>query len=215
MAYKPSKLTLREAIDLIRELGGAENPEDELMRAGECVDITATGLIETVMGGVPWPEINERIPPRFWRYTIYWDENLIRQTPYEKLERLNESEKAREIRIERSGIEVIWGGSNRKDDPQKAAASTPSPKRKKGRPGPKPGPWRREAKHFLMSTVKRLGVEYLDRPIGEVGKDVKSHIQRVDTFVHIRDSLPKDRQNIEAGCKKVIEEIKREQPENE
>ena len=214
MAYKPSKLTLREAIDLIKELGGAENPEDELKRAGECGDITATGLIVTVMGGVPWPEINERIPPRFWRYTIYWDENLILQSPYGTVH-LNESEEARKIRIERSGIEIIWGGSNRKDEPQKAATSAPVPKRRKKRPGRKPGHWRREAKKFLRSTVERIGVEYLDRPIGEVGKDVKNHIQRRHTFAYIRDTLPKNRQNIEIGCKNIIEEIKREPPENE
>ncbi len=214
MAYKPSKLTLREAIDLIRELGGAENPEDELMRAGECGDITATGLIVTVMGGVPWPEINERIPPRFWRYTIYWDENLILQTPYEKPERLNESEKAREIRIKRSEIEAIWGGSNRKDDPQNAAASPPEPKRKKARPGPKPR-WHSTVKKFLKFNIKKSGVEYLDYPIGVIGRDAKLYVERQDTHAIIRKTLPKNRQNIEAGCKKVIEEIKREQPENE
>ena len=112
MAYNPSKLTLREAIDLIKELG-SENPKAELVRAGEDGDITATGLIVTVFGGVPWPEISDRIPPRFWRYTINWDENLIRQTPLGNYERLNESETAREIRIERSKIEGIWGASNR------------------------------------------------------------------------------------------------------
>ena len=123
MAYKPSKLTLGEAIELIKELGGAENSKAELARAGECGDITATGLIVLVMGGVPWPETSERIPPRFWRYTIYWDENVILQTPYERHERLDTSEKAREIRIKRSEIEAGPGDSRRKDDPQNAATN--------------------------------------------------------------------------------------------
>lgn len=127
MAYKPSKLTLSESIDLIKEIGGSENAKGELTRAGDCGDFTATGLIITVFGGVPWPEKEGDIPPRFWRYEIYWDANQIRQTPLGRIVHVNKSEEAREIRIKRSDLEAIWGGSDRWEDSEDHQAGNPSP----------------------------------------------------------------------------------------
>lgn len=110
VAYKPSKLTLVEAIRLIEELGNSGgDAKEELRRAGECEDIKAEGLITNVVGGIPWPEVSGQVPPHFWRYAVYWENNEILQTPLGLPERLRESGMAREIRVPRIDIEAIWG----------------------------------------------------------------------------------------------------------
>jgi len=83
-----------------------------------------------------------------------------------------------------------------------------NPPKKMNSRGRKAGFWRREAARFIARAVKNKGEEYLDQPIGNIGNDVTRHIRRPETPARIKSSLPKHRQSIEAGCKKMIEDLR-------
>ena len=76
--------------------------------------------------------------------------------------------------------------------------------------GLKRGVWYSFAAKFIKFSCdnKGRGLEYLDSPIGEIGKDVKNYVNRIDTPTAVKNSFPKTRQGIEKGIKKLIPEIR-------
>ncbi len=76
------------------------------------------------------------------------------------------------------------------------------------RRGPKRGRWCSNAAEFIRWRCQQEGLEYLDSPIGEIGKDVKKRVNRDYTHAAVKNSLPRTRQGIEKGIKKLIPEIR-------